>query len=131
MGWFSKLIGGGITETVKGVAEVVDRFVETPDEKAAFKTVMAKMAQEPGLAQVELNKIGAAHRSVFIAGWRPFIGWVCGIGLAFAFLVNPVLQWALGQSGPELPLDIILELVLGMLGLAGLRTVEKLSGAAK
>ncbi len=131
MGWFSKLIGGGITETVKGVAEVVDKFIETPDEKAAFKTVMAKMAQEPGLAQVELNKIGAAHRSVFIAGWRPFIGWVCGIGLAFAFLVNPVLQWALGQSGPELPLDIILELVLGMLGLAGLRTVEKLSGAAK
>ncbi len=131
MGWFSKLIGGGITETVKGVAEVVDKFIETPDEKAAFKTVMAKMAQEPGLAQVELNKIGAAHRSVFIAGWRPFIGWVCGIGLAFAFLVNPVLQWTLGQSGPELPLDIILELVLGMLGLAGLRTVEKLSGAAK
>jgi hypothetical protein len=131
MSWFNKLIGSGIAETVKGVGEVVDRFVETPDEKAAFKTVMAEMAQEPGLAQVELNKIGAAHRSVFVAGWRPAVGWVCAIGLGFSFLINPILQWALGQTGPELPLDIMMELVLGMLGLAGLRTVEKLSGKAK
>ena len=134
MSFLSDLIGGGgkaIAETVKGVGEVVDRFIETDDEKAAFKTVMARMAQEPGLAQVELNKIGAAHRSIFVAGWRPAVGWVCAIGLAFSFLLNPVLQWATGAPGPVLPLDIMLELVLGMLGLAGLRTVEKLSGASK
>lgn len=128
---FSKLIGGSIAETAKGVADVVDKFVETPDEKAAFKTVMAKMAQEPGLAQVELNKIGAAHRSIFVAGWRPFIGWVCGVGLAFSFLVNPLLQWWTGSAGPELPLNIMMELVIGMLGLAGLRTAEKMAGRAK
>ena len=137
MGWLAKLAGGGIAETVKGVAEVVDRFVETPDEKAAFKTVMAKMAQEPALAQVELNKIGAAHRSLFVAGWRPFIGWVCGFGLAYAFLINPTLQWATCKFatecmiGPQIPTDIMLELVIGMLGLAGVRTVEKLSGATR
>lgn len=131
MGWLGKLIGGSVTETAKGVAEVVDKFIETPDEKAAFKTVMARMAQEPGLAQVELNKIGAAHRSIFVAGWRPAVGWVCAIGLAFAFLINPVLQWAVDKPGPELPLDIMMELVIGMLGLAGLRTAEKLSGRAK
>ena len=131
MGWITRLVSGGITETAKGVADVVDKFVETPDEKAAFKTVMARMAQKPGLAQVELNKIGAAHPNVFIAGWRPAVGWVCAIGLAFSFLVNPILQWAVNKPGPELPLDIMLELVLGMLGLAGLRTVEKLSGRAK
>ena len=131
MGWLSKLVGGGVTETVKGVADVVDKFVETPDEKAAFQTVMAKMAQQPGLAQVELNKIGAAHRSIFVAGWRPAVGWVCAVGLAFAFLVNPILQWTVGEAGPELPLDIMMELVIGMLGLAGLRTAEKLVGRSK
>ena len=137
MSWLTKLVGGSIAETAKGVADVVDKFVETPDEKAAFKTVMAKMAQEPGLAQVELNKIGAAHRSIFVAGWRPFIGWVCGFGLAYAFLINPTLQWATCKwaeacmDGPQIPSDIMLELVLGMLGLAGVRTIEKLSGRAK
>jgi hypothetical protein len=131
MSWITKLVGGSIAETAKGVADVVDKFIETPDEKAAFKTVMARMAQKPGLAQVELNKIGAAHRNIFVAGWRPFIGWVCGVGIAFAFLVNPVLQWAIGQPGPELPLDIMMELVIGMLGLGSLRTIEKLSGRAK
>jgi len=131
MSWLTNFISGGIVETAKGVADVVDKFVETPDEKAAFKTVMARMAQEPGLAQVELNKIGAAHRSVFVAGARPFILWVCGTGLAFSFLLNPVIQWSTGEAGPVLPTDIMMELVLGMLGLAGLRTVEKLAGRAK
>jgi hypothetical protein len=131
MGWLGRFVGGGVVETAKGVADVVDKFIQTDDEKAAFKTVMARMAQEPGLAQVELNKIGAAHRSVFVAGARPFILWVCGVGLAFSFLINPILQWASGDPGPELPTDIIMELVLGMLGLAGLRTVEKLTGVAK
>jgi len=129
--WLAGAVSGGVVETVKGVGDVVDKFVETDDEKRAFETVMARMAQEPGLAQVELNKIGAAHRSIFVAGWRPFIGWVCGVGLAFAFLVNPVLQWAIDKAGPELPLDIMLELVIGMLGLAGLRTVEKITGRTK
>jgi len=131
MGWLTSLISGGVVETAKGVADVVDKFVETEDEKTAFKTVMARMAQQPGLAQVELNKIGAAHRSIFVAGWRPAVGWVCAVGLAFAFLVNPILQWAVGKPGPELPLDIMMELVIGMLGLAGLRTAEKLTGRAK
>ena len=131
MGWLTSLISGGVVETAKGVADVVDKFVETEDEKTAFKTVMARMAQQPGLAQVELNKIGAAHRSIFVAGWRPAVSWVCAVGLAFAFLVNPILQWTVGKPGPELPLDIMMELVIGMLGLAGLRTAEKLTGRAK
>ncbi len=131
MGWLSNIMAGGIVETAKGVAEVVDRFVETDDEKRAFQTVMARMAQEPNKAQVELNRVGAAHRSVFVAGWRPFLGWVCGVGLAFTFLINPLMQWFTGEPGPALPNDIIMELVLGMLGLAGVRTAEKLAGRAK
>ena len=131
MGWLNKLVGGSIAETAKGVADVVDKFIETPDEKRAFETVMARMAQEPGIAQIELNKVSAAHRTVFVAGARPFILWVCGVGLAFSFLVNPIVQWITDKPGPELPLGMMMELVLGMLGLAGLRTVEKLTGVAK
>ena len=131
MSWFSKLLAGGVVETVSGVANVIDKFVETDDEKAAVRTVMARMAQEPALAQVELNKIGAAHRSIFVSGWRPTIGYICALGLGFAFIVNPILQWATGDPGPEMPSDIMMELVIGMLGLAGVRTVEKLAGKAK
>ena len=129
--WLGGLVSGGVVETAKGVADVVDRFVETEDEKRAFKTVMARMAQEPGLAQVELNRVAAGHRSIFVAGWRPTIGYVCALGLGFAFIVNPILQWATGEPGPEMPTDIMLELVIGMLGLAGLRSVEKLAGRSK
>jgi len=123
--WFSGLAVSSIAETARGVADVVDKF------KAAFQTVMARMAQEPGLAQVEINKIGAAHRSLFIAGWRPAVGYICALGLAFVFLVNPIVQWLTGDPGPAMPTDIMLELVIGMLGLSGLRTVEKLTGRAK
>ena len=68
---------------------------------------------------------------MLVAGARPFILWVCGVGLAFSFLVNPIVQWITDKPGPELPLGMMMELVLGMLGLAGLRTVEKLTGVAK
>jgi len=111
----------------------VDKFVETPDEKAAFKTVMARMAQKPSLAQIELNKIGAAHRSTFVAGWRPFIGWVCGASLAIYYLPQftaASFMWVLMFINscstecvvPAYPIDSIkglMELILGMLGLAG------------
>ena len=131
MSFFSRLIGGEVISAVEGVANVVDKFIETPDEKRAFDIIKAKMAQEPQLAQIELNKVEASHRTMFVAGWRPAIGWICAVGLAFVFLVNPAIQWITGEAGPELPTDIVFELILGMLGLGGLRTFEKLSGKVK
>jgi hypothetical protein len=131
MGIFDKLIGGGVITAVEGVANVVDKFIETPDEKRAFDQIKAKMAQQPQLAQIELNKVEASHRTMFVAGWRPAIGWICATGLSFIFLVNPVIQWTTGDPGPELPTDITFELILGMLGLGGLRTFEKYTGKAK
>lgn len=131
MSWINKLIGGGVVTAVEGVANVVDKFIETDDEKRAFEVVMTRMAQEPGKAQVELNKIEAGHRTLFVSGWRPALGWICAAGLAFTFLINPVLQWTTGNPGPELPHDVMFELVLGMLGLAGVRTAEKLAGRAR
>lgn len=130
MGFLSKLIGGPAVDAATGIANIVDKFVETDDEKRAAETLLAKMAQRPAELQVELNKIEASHRTVFVAGWRPFIGWVCGFGLAYAFLVYPTIG-LLVETRPELPTDIMLELVIAMLGLAGLRSVEKAMGRAK
>ena len=131
MGWLSNIIGGGAVSAVQGVANVVDQFIETDDEKRAWEAVKAKMAQEPQLAQIELNKVEASHRTMFVAGWRPAVGWICATGLAFVFLINPVIQWVTGEPGPELPTDIVFELMLGMLGLGGLRTFEKYTGKTK
>lgn len=131
MGLFDKLIGGAAVSAVQGVANVVDQFVETDDEKRAWEQVKAKMAQEPQLAQIELNKVEASHRTMWVAGWRPAIGWICATGLAFIFIVNPVIQWLSDKAGPELPIEALFSLVLGMLGLGGLRTYEKLSGKTK
>lgn len=128
MSWISGILGGTTTGLVTGVAGAINQFVETGEEKKAAALLVAKMKQNPSRWQAEINKIEAGHRSLFVAGARPFILWVCGLGLSFAFIINPLLQWATSIPGPELPVDIMMELTLGMLGLAGLRTYEKLKG---
>ena len=86
---------------------------------------------------VELNKIEAAHRSIFVAGWRPFIGWTCGAALAWHFLGHPLAEWANAVFGtppavpPLLDDSNLMELVLAMLGLSGLRTFEKVQGRSR
>jgi hypothetical protein len=88
------------------------------------------------MAQVEVNKVEAGHSSVFVAGWRPSIGWVCAAGLAWAFVVAPIASWSLMVLGikaelPAIQFDHLFELVLAMLGIGGLRTFEKLRGVAR
>ena len=88
-------------------------------------------ANQAAMAQVEVNKIEAAHSSVFVAGWRPSIGWVCAAGLAWAFVLAPIASWALVVMGikgelPAIQTNYLMELVLAMLGIGGLRTFEKL-----
>ena len=73
---FGSIVGGGIVSAAEGVANIIDQFVETDDEQRAAEIIKAKLMLKPSLAQIELNKIEAAHRSIFVAGWRPFIGWV-------------------------------------------------------
>ena len=96
MGFLSGLLGGGAQAAVnaaEGVANVVDKFVETEEERKAAELLKAKLMMRPSLAQAEINKIEAAHRSVFVAGWRPFIGWVCGVALAWHFILFDVAVW--------------------------------------
>ncbi len=131
MNFISHIIGGASTIPIDAIGTVLDKLFTSDEEKLQAKAVLEKLRQHPAELQVALNKIEAQHRSMFVAGWRPFIGWVCGLGLANVYLVNPWLQWLYGIKGPELPLDVIVELVIAMLGLGTLRTVEKFGGRAK
>jgi len=131
MGFLSGLLGGSAAAPITAVGNVLDSLFTSDEEKLDKQALLTKLAQQPNLAQVELNKVEAGHRSIFVAGWRPAIGWVCAIGLLMTFIVNPFLQWLTGDAGPALPNDIILELVLALLGLGALRTVEKMNGKAK
>ena len=77
--------------------------------------------------QTKINEIEAGHRTVFVAGWRPFIGWVCGVALAYNFIIRDLFIWALDpqEVPPASQMEHLMTVLLGMLGLGGLRTYEK------
>ena len=79
--------------------------------------------------QAEINKIEAQHRTIFVAGWRPFIGWVCGFALAYNFVLRDLLVWYFGETTapPALQMEHLITVLIGMLGLGGMRTFEKLN----
>jgi hypothetical protein len=137
MSWLGNLIGDGVVGAAEGVAGIVDRFVETDDEKTAAELIRARMMMQPSMVQAELNKIEAAHRSVFVAGWRPFIGWVCGSALLYNFIVRDLLAWIILNTGveasmpPDLAMDELITILLGMLGLGAFRTAEKFGGKTR
>lgn len=122
------------------VGKVLDKVI--PDKAAAEKAkvdlLIAAQTQEFQLAlgQIETNKEEAKHESIFVAGWRPFIGWTCGFGLFWNFLGYPLANWVAEYWHPEftppaLLSDNLLELTLGMLGMAGLRSWEKIKNMNK
>lgn len=86
--------------------------------------------------QLEVNRVEAASSNVFVAGWRPFIGWVCGVALAWTYIGEPVATFALARAGyagaplPAVQTENLFELVLAMLGMSGLRSFEKYQGVA-
>ena len=82
--------------------------------------------------QSEINKMEAQHRSVFVAGWRPFIGWICGLALAYNFIIRDVIAWISPDiMPPAIQMDQLITILLGMLGLGGLRTFEKIKDKSK
>jgi len=129
--FFGKMLGSGIGETAVKVAGVIDQFVETKEERKAADQLLMKIQQEPDKWQAEINKIQATHRTLFVAGARPFIMWICGVGLAFEFIINPILTWVTGDIGPQINTGALMDLVLAMLGLGAMRTYEKTKGLTK
>lgn len=82
--------------------------------------------------QSEINKMEAQHRSVFVAGWRPFIGWICGVALLYNFIIRDVIAWFSPDAmPPAIQMDQLITILLGMLGLGGLRTFEKIKDKTK
>jgi hypothetical protein len=122
------------------VTGLLDKFIEDKDQKAKLAheiaTMSQKYAQESALAQVEINKVEAAHKSLFVAGWRPAVGWVCVLGMFGNFITIPFSNFVLALLGidiviPLVPLETMMPVLMGMLGLGGLRSFEKTKGLNK
>ena len=78
--------------------------------------------------RTRINEVEAKHRTVFVAGWRPFIGWVCGVALAYNFVIRDFAIWVFGieQVPPALQMEHLMTVLVGMLGIGGMRTFEKI-----
>ncbi len=125
------------TEPIEAVGNVVDALFTSDEERLDKQAVLARIAQQPQLVQAEINRVEAGHKSIFVAGWRPFIGWVCGMALFYNFIVRDLVIWGLTLAGnsvgapPALQLDVLTTILYALLGLGGLRTFEKVNRAAR
>jgi hypothetical protein len=129
-----------ISSLVAPVSGLLDKFIEDKDQRAALAheiaTLADKQANEQALAQIHLNSVEAAHHSLFVAGWRPAVGWVCALAMLLNFILIPFINLGLEFAGLELHLDLIdmqtmLPVLFGMLGLGGMRTAEKIKGVQR
>jgi Holin of 3TMs, for gene-transfer release len=119
--------------------KIIDRLFPDPAAKAAAELELLKLTQsgdlQTTLAQLEINAKEAAHPSLFVAGWRPFVGWTCGIGLVYATVGHNLLAWLAVTRGWPAPPAVDAELLIytlgGLLGIGGLRTIEKVKGVSK
>jgi len=125
---------------VQPVTGLLDKFIEDKDQKNQLaheiSTMAERHAQELAKGQLEINKAEAQSRNVFIAGWRPFIGWTCGVAMAYNYVIHPILMFTLAQFNylvaiPALDLGEMMPVLMGMLGLGGLRSFEKYKGISK
>jgi|TARA_R110000751_G_scaffold196652_1_gene301871 hypothetical protein len=123
------------------VTDVIGRFLpENPQKRAeAEREITAALTEHLAkidLAQIEVNKVEAASRSVWTSGWRPCVGWVCAAALGYTYVLQPILVFILAQTGhlvemPALDIGGLMPILMGMLGLGGLRSYEKVKGVAK
>jgi len=124
---------GGILDLIKGPLE---KLIPDKNKRMEFEHEITKGFLSSDLAQMDVNKQEAAHKSLFVAGWRPAVGWTCAIALAYNFLLYPTLLWGTAIWAPDitppvLNTDTLETILMGMLGLGGLRTIEKLKGASR
>lgn len=125
-------------DIISAIARPLDKLIPDKDLRQKLEHEITMQLATLNLAQVAVNQQEAAHKSIFVAGWRPFIGWVCGLALAWQFVGAPIAQWGLTIAGLELVYAVpkiesgnLMELVMAMLGMAGLRTYEKRHGVAR
>lgn len=121
----------GLLNILGIVERVVDNVIPDPDKKMELKLELAKLADaenaresQEALANSEVNKVEAGHRSIFVAGWRPFVGWGCGSALIYNTMLAPMLGLGVADLG------FLQTILLGMLGISASRTFEKLKGVS-
>lgn len=125
-----------------GAGKILDQLFTSDEEKAKAKLAMAQLEQLPALKQAEITLQEAKHKSLFVAGWRPAVGWVCAAGFAYQFVLRPLLAWVLmilqglgvvevvPETLPLLSLTDLGAIFLALLGYGTARTVEKIKGVA-
>jgi hypothetical protein len=132
----------GIGSIIDGVGKVASQFVTTDKEKMQLELESRRIDQQNDMAQIEVNKVEAANTNLFVSGWRPAIGWIGAMAMAYQFLLYPLFQWGwkyaqaynwipVGvEPPPVLDADQLWVILTGILGIAGLRTGEKIKGVA-
>ena len=127
-------MGFSLTSLIEPITGLLDKVVVDKDKKLLLAHEIATMAerhaQELAKAQIEVNKTEAAHRSLFVSGWRPAVGWTCCIGLASQYILIPMANFALALADstveiPVLDMATMMPVLMGMLGLGAMRTIEK------
>lgn len=128
-----------IFDLISPVLDKVLSFIPNPVEREKVKAeqtaALIQLLAQNDVAQLEVNKAEATNTNLFVSGWRPFVGWVCGFGVAWAFVLQPIVDWILaivkpGVSTPMLDSGQLMSLLLGMLGMGALRSVDKIRGVA-
>ena len=126
----------GIDDAIAAGLKILDKFVPDPAARQTAENELRSSLQLWDKGQTDVNAVEAANPSVFVSGWRPFIGWVCGAALAYQYVAAPLLIWV--ATSLHIPLaappkldDTLWQLVFAMLGLGGMRTFEKIKGVAR
>jgi hypothetical protein len=122
-----------ISALIQPVTTILDKVIPDADTKQRIAHEIATQVHTIAQAQIEVNKTEAKHKDLFVAGWRPAVGWVTCLGMAGNFLVIPMANFTLALSGsaitvPLIDLSTMMPVLMGMLGLGGLRTYEKTKG---
>jgi hypothetical protein len=129
-----------IGDIISAVKDIVGEVVVDKDKRIEINYKLQELEDKASerlhgelMAQAEINKTEAQHESIFVAGWRPFIGWVSGFGVGWTFVASPIMEWVSRLNGftgkmPELETGQLMALVTAMLGVAGYRTFEKVKG---
>jgi hypothetical protein len=139
----------GIGSIIEGVGKVADSLITTDKERLEMALEdrkldleQARIDQATDLAQVDVNKIEAENPNLFVSGWRPAVGWVGVLGLAYQFIGYPLMQWGWSflqgvdiipkglTPPPDLQTDQLMVLLSGLLGFGGMRSFEKSKGVA-
>jgi len=122
-----------LNSLISPVTGLLDKFIEDKDTKNALaheiSTMAERHAQELAKGQLEVNKVEAAHKNMFVAGWRPAIGWICGFALMYSTILSPIL--GIWFTVPPVDSPLLTTVLMGMLGLGAMRTVEKAKGVQR